>query len=371
MKKMLIVGVSDTIGGIEKLFKDLFSTKSQIFQISFLCFSENCAFEEIYRNNGYTIYHLPPRGEHPFSFNKIVRNFYAEHNDFDYIWINTASTSMYQMQLYGKKYTKAKIITHSHGTKFENSSGIWKYFLNNFLDMINYRKVVENTDLFFCCSYAAGEALFGKKYREKLILIKNGVDVDRFKYDVKKRHEIRSEYLLNDDFTIGIIGRLSSPKNPIRAIQIFKAFNDREKHSKLIVVGDGPLREAVSCEVKKLGIMDKVIFTGYRDDVDRFYSAIDCLLMPSLFEGLPLSVIEAQTSGVPCLLSDKITKEVKILDSCHFENLNDNNKVWSDSIIKIKQNKVGDTLRDNAFISIINNGYTINQTRSFVEELLK
>ncbi len=337
MKHILIVDVSNSVGGIETLFFGLFGKKQNFFRVSFLTYSEKCAFEDDYVSLGYEVYHLRSRKEIPLNFSKQIKTFFQQHQDFDYIWVNTASTSMYQCQLYAKRYTNAKIITHSHGTKFEKSSSMLSFVLNLLLEKVNYHKVVKNTDMFFCCSIMAGVSLFGEKYRDRLVLIRNGIDVDKNSFSKEKRDNIRKQLKINDDeIVIGLIGRISNQKNPLKAVRIFSNYTRLNSRTKLLVIGDGNLKSEVRALIESEKIEDKVVMLGYRQDVSELLSAIDFLLMPSLFEGLPLTAIEAQANGVPCFLSSTITNEVAVTDLVTFISLEETDEGWAKKIRNAK-----------------------------------
>lgn len=336
MKKILIVGVSGIVGGIETLFHGLFGKGSSEFDITFLCFDNPCAFAEDYISKGYKIDVIPSRKKSLLFFSRNVKKYLKTHNAFEYVWINTSSTSMYQFQVYSKKYTRAKVITHSHGTKFENT-GNWLFHIGNiFLDNMNYKKVISNTDLFFCCSKAAGIALFGKSNEDKLIVINNGIDCNKFGYNEKFRREIREEFNIKDDvLLLGFIGRLSFPKNPCKAIEIFKEVFETNPRAKLLIVGTGDLLFKVQKKINELHLEENVIIAGLRKDVNKIYSALDVLIMPSNFEGFPLTAVEAQCAGLKCVLSNKISREVGISDCSYFVDLNAENKLWAEAILNI------------------------------------
>ena len=335
MIKILVVGVSDKVGGIETFFYGLFKEKNEDCDVSFLTFSKKCAFEDEYVRNGYTIYHLPTRRSLPLTFSKIIKDFYKKYNDFDFIWVNTASTSMYELQYYGKRITNAQIITHSHGIAIEKTSGNFLYVINNLLSKINYYKVIKSTDLFFCCSKMAGIALFGEKYQERLTIINNGIETEKYKYNLGYRNEIRESLNISaDTLVLAVIGRLSGVKNPIKSIDVFKELHSKHPDSLMLLVGDGELMGSVQERVAFHGLEANVKILGLRNDVNKILSAVDILLMPSLFEGLPLSAIEAQASGVKGVLSDTITEEVAITDLIHFLSLKESNTIWADYILK-------------------------------------
>ncbi|OUQ80749.1 hypothetical protein B5E48_05040 [Massilimicrobiota sp. An105] len=367
MKKLLIVGVSSIVGGIETLFHKLFEDGSEVFDITFLCMGEKCAYADEYIAKGYHIDVIPSRKQNPLRFSSNVKTYFKEHPCFDYVWINTSSTSMYQFQLYGKKYTSAKIITHSHGTKFERT-GKWIFHCaNHVLDILNYRKVIDNTDLFFCCSKAAGIALFGKKKEKDLIIINNGISCDRFAFQKSYADNIRREFEIDDTtLLIGVVGRLSTQKNPLRVVEIFNTVLLKEPNAKLLFVGTGDLTSRVKESVAQKGIEEHVIFAGLRSDVNQIYSALDVLLMPSLFEGLPLTAIEAQCAGVPCVLSSEITDEVAVTDIVQFVDLKSNDDLWAEFVVNSKN----EFARDNYCNILKVAGYDYSNTKNMIERLL-
>ena len=355
MVKILIVGVSNRVGGIETFFHGLFKEKSNLYNISFLTFSEKCAFEDEYLRNGYNVYHLPTRRSHPLKFSGSIKNFYKDHNDFDYIWVNTASMSMYELQYYGKKKTRAKIITHSHGIAIEKTSGALLYVLNNLLSKFNYRKVIKNTDLFFCCSQMAGLALFGKKYEKNLIVINNGIDTEKFRFNLAFRSEIRESLGINtESLVFAIVGRLSEVKNPFKAISVFEKLHKIHENSMLLIVGDGELMVDIKERIGSSGLEKNVKVLGLRQDVYKIMSAVDILLMPSMFEGFPLSAVEAQASGVMCMLSDTITKEVAVTDLVNFLSIKEDDEIWAKYIV---QNYLVATHREQYAEKMQNLGY--------------
>ena len=370
MKKLLIVGVSSKIGGIETFFLNLFKDKSQIFEVSFLSFDKECAFSDIYLSNGYKVYVLPSRKKNPIMFAKNVKKFLKGHKEFDYIWINTSSTSIYHFQYYGKKYTSAKIITHSHGIKFEKTSGNLLYIINKVLACINYQKVIKNTDLFFACSHKAGIALYGKNKKNNIIVVRNGIETDKFKYSDEKRKLIREELGINSEtLVLGMVGRLSKVKNPIKGINIFKSILNINKNAVLLLVGDGELKEDILSYINLIGLQNKIFCLGIRHDIFNIMSAIDIILMPSLFEGLPLTAIEGQTAGCVCLLSDTITEEVKITNLVEFISIDDEDSSWVE-IISEKLKYIDVKSRVNYMDMVKNAKYDMRDSVKYIEDLL-
>lgn len=368
-KKVLIVGISKTCGGIETLFYGLFGKeKSQVYDIEFVTFSPKCAFEDEYVKLGYKIHHLPSRRSNPMKFNRHVVEFYKSHNDYDYIWVNTNSTSLYQFQYFGKKYTSARIITHSHGTGMENTS-LFTGVVNNILAFLNRRKALKSTDFFFGCSYAAGLALFGKKYEKNIIVVYNGADIKKFAYREENRRLIRDEFQIGNKITLlGMVGRIADVKNPLKMLNIFKDYTQINPDAKLIYVGKGELEKSLEEKIKEFNLDDKVIMAGFRTDVEKVFSGLDILMMPSQSEGMPLSAIEAQISGLPCVLSDTITREVAITDLVEYVPLDAENRLWSAKIENLRHKNID--RKEYADIAL-HTQFNIENTRKHIESIIK
>lgn len=368
MMKVLVVGLAEEIGGIENLFYNLLKEQIENCLFDFLAFGKKCAYEEFFISQGARVYHMPTRKSTPFTFNRKVKKFLIEHNNYDYIWFNTASTSMYQFQYYGKKCTRAKIITHSHGTSIDRNNGILLFGLNKILEIVNRPKVVKNTDLFFCCSIAAGKALYGKAYEKDLILIKNGIEIEKYKFSIDARNMKRKELEINSKTTVlALIGRLSPQKNPIKAIQIYEKYVSKHPDSFLLIVGDGELKKDVISLIREKGLTDRVKMLGFRSDVSEIMSCADILLMPSLFEGLPLTAIEAECNGLKCFLSDTITQETKITDECFFIPITESDQKWVDII---ENSTKYFTERKESYLRVLENKYSIDETRKNVRNIL-
>ena len=143
------------------------------------------------------------------------------------------------------------------------------------------------------------------------------MDISRFVFDEKKRTEMRQELGINNEYVIGHVGRFNLQKNHEYLLRIFKEVRVRVPDAKLLLLGDGELFSSIKKLAEEFEIADSVIFAGVHKDVEDYYQAMDIFVLPSLFEGLPVTGIEAQYSGLPCLFSDEITKEVKILSLIH------------------------------------------------------
>ena len=247
-----------------------------------------------------------------------------------------------------KKVVGAKVIAHSHATKYSDNK--IKAIRNKIL-CFNLKK---NVDIFFACSKAAGKFLYGKKafYENRVFVINNAIEIDKFKYNENIRNKVRKELNLEEKFVIGNIGRFAKQKNHKFLIDIFYEVKKKKENAFLLLIGEGDLRESIEKKIEKLNLRNSVLFLSSRKDVNEILQGMDVFVLPSLYEGLPVSVIEAQTSGLPCIISNKVTDEVNIID-CKFLSIT-NAKVWCKYILKSE-----DHIRVDTNESITKAGYDI------------
>jgi len=187
----------------------------------------------------------------------------------------------------------------------------------------------------FCaCSKAAADWLYGEQIpRERIIILNNAIDIDKFSYKPSVRDKYRKELRVNDSFVIGFVGRLCYQKNPDMLIDIFNEVSKAVPEAKLLVVGTGEMLEDIIGKVDKMGLTEKVVFLGYRTDISELLQAMDVFVLPSRFEGFPITLIEAQCAGLPCVASSFITGEVKL--TCNAQLLTCDISIWVDRIIAI------------------------------------
>ena len=173
----------------------------------------------------------------------------------------------------------------------------------------------------------------GAVKKGKVTILPNAIDPERFKFSESARREIRAKYgIAEDDFVIGHVGRFYPQKNHEFLVDVFRDVRQQKPNAKLLLLGDGPLQEKIRQKVETLGIAESVIFAGLQKDTAPFYSAMDVFVFPSLWEGLPLTLVEAQYAGLPCVVSENVTSEVFV--SNIYDRLNDfKSKIWMSSIV--------------------------------------
>lgn len=188
------------------------------------------------------------------------------------------------------------------------------------------------------CSRAAADWMFGDKTSARVI--PNGIDLARFAYSIDARLATRNQLGLTSEFTMGHVGSFHEPKNHTRLLRIFAAVLEHDPSAKLILVGDGHLRRQIEGEIAALGISGAVILTGLREDIPDVMAAMDVLVLPSHYEGLPVVLVEAQASGLPCVVSDAVTREVALTDLVRFASLSEPDDSWADAILDTRSSGV-------------------------------
>lgn len=214
----------------------------------------------------------------------------------------------------------------------------------------------------FACSQNAGEWMYAKR---KFTIVKNAIDVDACKYNADVRLQYRKEFGLEDNKVYMHVGLFCMAKNHKFLIEVFAKILERQPEARLVLVGNGDLKEAAEKQVKELKIDDKVIFAGIRYDVANMLQMADVFTFPSVYEGLPLSVIEAQSAGLKCLLSDRITKEVVVTDLVTQLPLEEDINVWADAAVRLSEDYERKFDRE----SVANAGYDVKQTASWYAAL--
>lgn len=193
----------------------------------------------------------------------------------------------------------------------------------------------DNPSSYFACSKKAGEWLFGKRISStgKVVVLNNAVDVKQFAFNSAIRDEIRAELAAEDRLVIGHIGRFNQQKNHDFLIDVFKAVHEREPSSLLVLAGEGHLQPLIEAKINRLGLSEHVRLLGVRNDVSNLLQGIDIFLFPSLFEGLPVVLVEAQAAGLSCVVSDTITSETDITGRLQFISLKQKADYWAEQIM--------------------------------------
>lgn len=251
-------------------------------------------------------------------------------------------------------------IYHSHSAEVLGKSRI-KLFIYNFCKH-NMKRWGTH---FFACSRAAADWMYPKDLlkTKQVKILHNGIDTNRFEFDDKIRREKRNELKLDKKFVLINTGRFTEQKNQSFILDIIIKLKSKGVDIKLLLLGEGPLENEYREKVNRLGLGDEVIFLGVRKNVQDYLFAADCFVMPSLYEGLPVAAIEAQCTGIPCVLSTNITDEAKITENVMLLNLNNSIDEWQKTILNMQQMQ-----REKAVYKIRDAGYDIKNVAKRMEE---
>lgn len=277
----------------------------------------------------------------------------VKYNSYDYVFRITSNAAGL-MDLKIAKKAGAKVCSARSSNSSDGDS--IKQKVAHLVGKLLYLKYV---DVAIAPSELAGTYTFGNKKVNsgKVVFLNNALDLNIFKFDASKRKKIREELGISENtLLIGHIGRFETQKNHMFLIDVFKEILNKNKKAKLLLVGQGSLREDIEKQLENLGIYDRVIFTGIRSDVPELLSAIDVLIFPSLYEGMPNTVIEAQATGLPCIISDTITKEADITGLVEYVSLEKTAEEWAEIALSVN---IGE--RRNTHTDFIENGYDIKQ----------
>lgn len=277
-----------------------------------------------------------------------------KNNDYDIVHCHVINMGAFYLY-FAKKYGVKHRILHSHSTKYADRriNSIRNYILS-FIS----KKYANH---YFSCSKLAGDFLFKNK---KYDIINNAITVEKFDYNEEIRKKVREKYNISDNqLVIGHVGRFCNQKNHKFLIELFKLVQEENNNSVLLLIGEGTLQPKIKEKVSRENIQN-VIFTNNVSNVNEYMQAMDCFLLPSIYEGLPLVGIEAQTSGLPCIISDKVTKETDITGNCIFLPItNSSNNLWKRALanIDIKNRK---SVKE----KIVKSGYDISEETKKLEK---
>lgn len=210
------------------------------------------------------------------------------------------------------------------------------------------------TDL-MACSQAAGQWLYGKS---RFTVLNNAIDVPNCKFDPVANENLRQELGLEGAFVVGHCGHFTQQKNHDFLIDVFAQIHSRAPEAKLLLISDGPNFEKIRQKVHGASLTDAVVFAGRRSDVNKLYSCMDVFVMPSLWEGLPLVMLEAQANGLPLLVSDCITQDAKCTDRTFYKALSDGPESWADTVLQIQQSHY-DRSWDGVYKALSDHGFDI------------
>ncbi len=344
-------------GGMENFIMNIYKNiDRERFHFDFAVhdIKENGYEPEIQKLGG-EVFLLPRMTRHPLKNLKTLKKIVAD-NHYDIVVRHTAN-ALVAPQLLTAKACGAITVCHSHNETDPKKAA---HFLGRLL-------LLPSTDVRLACSQNAGKWMYGNK---SFKIINNAIDLKKFSYDTDKRNRVLDEFDLHGKHIYGHIANFIASKNHPFLLEIFREIANIDDDAVLICLGDGDLKPDIEARIRELNLEKKVILTGIRHDAECFFSAFDVMLFPSFFEGLPLTLIEAQVSGLPILMSDTITEGVIVTkDLVSSKSLSENANSWALEAIKIRNNKK-DADRTCQKDSIREHGYDLEQLVTWYESFL-
>lgn len=319
----------------------------------FLLFSDSKeGFYSEAQSLGSKIFVLPSRKGNICRYLSGLKTFFKEHSsEYNYVHFSGCTLTTIAPLYYAKKYHIPHRIVHAHSASWE---GIHNYILHS----INRKLISFVATDFLACSIKAKDFFYPTKLWDKCIILKNGINLCQFSFNNDIRNKVREKLGISDDvLVIGHVGRFATVKNHAFIIEVFNQIQQINDNVLLLLLGNGELLDSVKNKVKELDLERKVLFLGERDDVYRILQAFDLVLFPSLYEGLPFSLIEAQASGLKIFSSDRVSHEVDVTGNVFFLSLNKSAHSWAEFICNHSTN-----VRRNTDTLIQKKGYSIEDT---------
>lgn len=330
-KRLLVILASLNTGGAETFMMKLFRSLPEDYKIDFIVSAKSGFYEKEVVELGGRIFRVPLRTKEPIKTFKAIYDV-VKQNHYTHI-LKLCDTPIGLYDLLAARMGGAKVLCVRSCNAGSSTSKLGT-MVNDFLrPFLNYM-----ADVKLAPSRLAAEFTFGKAEVEagKVNFIHNGVDLNVYKYDEENRRKVRREFGIADEqFVVGHIGRFNQQKNHKFLIDVFAEVLKQKPNALLMLVGDGEKNSEIKEQIKALGIEKSVIFTGIRSDVPALLSAMDVFVFPSFYEGMPNTVIEAQATGLPCVIADTITEEAGVTDCVHFMSLSDSAKVWADKVLSL------------------------------------
>lgn len=328
MIRVAIVGGKIDSGGKKNLIMEYYRhINREEVQFDFICDSDSQAipYEEIERLGG-RVYEVAPY-QKIFKNMSDMRKLFKE-NKYPVVHAYNSTMNLFPM-LVAKSSGVPVRISESLSMAHE---GDWKTRIKKILRPMS--KLFAN--YYMSCGVDCGRWQFGDKLFDagKVDVFKTVINTEFNSYDPEVRAITRKEFGWEDKIVIGHIGRFTPQKNSVHLIEIFAAVARKEPKAVLCLIGDGELKADMMNKIQELGIENQVDYLGRREDIQQFYNAMDCFLLPSLYEGLPVVGLEAESCGLPMFFSTEITREANACELGHFIALSENEDIWADEILK-------------------------------------
>ena len=355
MNKVLQVVTIMNRGGIESMLMNLYrNIDREKIQFDFLVHrKEKGDFDDEIKEMGGNIYYVPAINPfHHRKYLKVLDDFF-DNNKYKIVHSHIDTFSMYILRS-AMKFGVPCRIAHAHIAKIRfNLKTVFRLYCKKRLEkFLTYR---------FACGEKAGKCFFGNS---NFTILNNAIDLSRFQFNKENNILYRNKLGLNDSFVLGHIGRFFYQKNHSFLIDIFAEIVKQEPNSKLILIGVGEKKNFIEKKARDLGLSKKILFLGIRKDITELLNCMDVFVFPSLYEGLPVTLIEAQANGIHIVASDSITEKARVTDLIQFLSLNKDASHWANEILKYKSG-----YERKFYLSELQNaGYDVKVTAKWLED---
>ena len=334
MNRVLVYGLKDPAGGVEQVVMEYAKSMTAQFDISFdfIVFSQEFSLEKEIEGLGCRVVRLPVRRKNLSGYKKAMAALF-ETNQYCAVWGNYSGLTNIDILTLAKKHGVPVRIVHSHVSRLYWGSAVMKYVVH-VLHAYNKSRLTRYATHYFACSRVAMEFMIPQKVQTQTVFLRNAVDTARFCPDAAIRQRTRATLgIAENAVVVGHVARMCDVKNQSFLLKIMAQIAKQAPDARLLFVGDGELRPQLEEKARQLGITDRVIFTGSRRDVPDLLRAMDVYVLTSFSEGLSVSAVEAQASGLPCVLSAAVSEETDVSGAVRFVSLEESTQVWADAIL--------------------------------------
>lgn len=367
-KNILLVSARGlTRHGVQNTILDIIRVSPPSYSFTWYCpGTEEKSFAEEVRREGVTVV---TGGLDLFScdqktqYKKVARDIrrLCRENKYDIIHVNTGVIKFQAVVLLTAMLCGVpERIAHSHNSIPFTATGNLSRFKRFALE----KTVCFTATKMAACSREAAKALFGAKKARNALIILNRIDTEKFAFSSEKRDRLRMELALEGNLVIGHVGVFNKVKNHRFLLEVFREVASRNSRARLLLVGSGRLEKEIRLQIKQYGLEQKVIFAGYTDRVSEYLCAMDIFVLPSLYEGMPLSAIEAQTSGLPCVVSGRVPPEIMLTENISILPLDGGVALWADKLLAVEP--MSNAERAKAWMTVRDAGYDVKALGQYI-----
>ena len=310
-----------------------------------------CEWLNKVKADGNNIYELPKENKYSYKVSRKIRSIIKE-GKYDIVHVNMPGHVGFETLKMARQYGIGKRIFHAHNPR--NNLNLKTVISTKVYDYLLQREATE----LVACSKSAGNSRFGNKDFQ---VLKNVIDTDRFVYRLEDRRYIREKLHIEKKVVVGVVGRFAAQKNPEFLLECFAEYNKLNKESVLLWIGDGELQEKIQDRAKNMGLKGACLFVGRKNNIEKWYSAMDLFLLPSKFEGMGIVFLEAQCTGLPWFGSTNVPIETEVTELMHRISLKQEANYWATAMKKVTDMSGDRRSRASEFI---NAGYTHEATKS-------